>query len=205
MCRGMPLPVCGSAIAMIHRRNAQHQFKTSQFMCSKLVLWTMLYFTSFKLSAMILRPIRTSIGIHAFHPQRIRCIQTTGVVQGLPKPPALLKLTNEQENSEAMDWVTKFTASSTPIPRNLVELSFSRSSGPGGQVRWIWFIFIRLRRWPIIKNVNKVNTKATARCSVNSPWIPKWAVPALTTCVCLPFSNAPSTYLTLLAAILRRI
>jgi len=38
-----------------------------------------------------------------------------------------------------------------------VTMSFSRSSGPGGQ------------------NVNKVNTKATVRCALDVPWIPAWA------------------------------
>lgn len=31
----------------------------------------------------------------------------------------------------------------------------------------------------IWQNVNKVNTKVTLKCPVNSPWIPRWAMPVL--------------------------
>ncbi|KAF8151007.1 peptide chain release factor class I/class II [Crassisporium funariophilum] len=73
----------------------------------------------------------------------------------------LSQLTTEQESEEARAWVTRFTASKAVIPKEAVELTFSRSSGPGGQ------------------NVNKVNTKATLRCPVNAAWIPRWALPDL--------------------------
>ncbi|TDL25760.1 hypothetical protein BD410DRAFT_717138 [Rickenella mellea] len=55
----------------------------------------------------------------------------------------------------ARDWASNFKAAR--IPRDAVEMSFSRSSGPGGQ------------------NVNKVNTKATVRCHLSAKWIPLWA------------------------------
>ncbi|EEB96609.1 hypothetical protein MPER_04231, partial [Moniliophthora perniciosa FA553] len=73
----------------------------------------------------------------------------------LPTPPHLSTLGTLEDSSKARAWINQFKDKS--IPRNIVELSFSRSSGPGGQ------------------NVNKVNTKATLRCSVSAEWIPVWA------------------------------
>jgi len=29
--------------------------------------------------------------------------------------------------------------------------------------------------WTVLQNVNKVNTKAVVKCSLDSPWIPRWA------------------------------
>ncbi|KAF9478861.1 hypothetical protein BDN70DRAFT_722835 [Pholiota conissans] len=78
-----------------------------------------------------------------------------------PIPPPLSVLESEHDNALASTWAKAFEATHGKIPRDLVELSFSRSSGPGGQ------------------NVNKVNTKATLRCSLNQSWIPRWAVPIL--------------------------
>lgn len=54
---------------------------------------------------------------------------TTGT---LPLPPPLSSLTNSDESNEARRWIAKFKSES--ITRGSVELSFSRSSGPGGQV-----------------------------------------------------------------------
>ncbi|KAI5894094.1 uncharacterized protein SCHCODRAFT_02623710 [Schizophyllum commune H4-8] len=73
----------------------------------------------------------------------------------LAKPPPHRALIEQEQMNDAKRWVQDFK--SVEIPRNLVDITFSRSSGPGGQ------------------NVNKVNTKATLRCSVTSSWIPQWA------------------------------
>ncbi|KAJ7672290.1 hypothetical protein DFH06DRAFT_1467798 [Mycena polygramma] len=77
----------------------------------------------------------------------------------IPIPPRLATLESPQDTALARAWITQFRA--TDIPKGLVHLSFSRSSGPGGQ------------------NVNKVNTKATLRCAIDEDWIPLWAKPAL--------------------------
>ena len=50
----------------------------------------------------------------------------------LPLPPPLSSLTNSDESNEARKWIAMFKSES--ILRGSVELSFSRSSGPGGQV-----------------------------------------------------------------------
>ncbi|KAK9323572.1 hypothetical protein V1517DRAFT_319740 [Lipomyces orientalis] len=59
----------------------------------------------------------------------------------------------DDEISKARSWLNTFKVSD--IPRDKFDISFARSSGPGGQ------------------NVNKVNTKATIRCSWDDlDWIP---------------------------------
>ncbi|TFK94056.1 hypothetical protein K466DRAFT_22027 [Polyporus arcularius HHB13444] len=73
----------------------------------------------------------------------------------LPAPPSLPKLENASQSDLARTWIEQFA--SRQIPKSLVEFTYSRSSGPGGQ------------------NVNKVNTKATLRCPIDAPWIPLWA------------------------------
>ncbi|KAH9930597.1 uncharacterized protein B0H18DRAFT_128868 [Fomitopsis serialis] len=73
----------------------------------------------------------------------------------VPTPPQLEKLENASDSAQARAWIAKFKAQE--LPKSLVEFSFSRSSGPGGQ------------------NVNKVNTKATLRCPLSTSWIPMWA------------------------------
>ena len=59
-------------------------------------------------------------------------------VSSITPPPKLTKLTTPEENSAARAWIDKFK--SQEIPKSLVELTFSRSSGPGGQVLVIYDI-----------------------------------------------------------------
>ncbi|KAI0261099.1 hypothetical protein BC834DRAFT_830694 [Gloeopeniophorella convolvens] len=90
--------------------------------------------------------------IYGVHHQTVHSL---GASSSLPKPPSLPSLTTPKDASAARDWLRKFKGCS--IPRTAVELAFSRSSGPGGQ------------------NVNKLNTKATVRCALDSIWIPLWS------------------------------
>ncbi|KAJ7650965.1 RF-1 domain-containing protein, partial [Roridomyces roridus] len=83
----------------------------------------------------------------------------TGSSAPIPIPPSLSSLESAEDNALARDWIARFQR--VQIPKNAVELAFSRSSGPGGQ------------------NVNKVNTKATLRCLIHESWIPLWAQPEL--------------------------
>lgn len=74
----------------------------------------------------------------------------------LPKPPTFSNHPGSAEEvTLAREWLKDFSQCS--ISRDEVEMTFARSSGPGGQ------------------NVNKVNTKATIRCSLDKTWIPPWA------------------------------
>ena len=50
----------------------------------------------------------------------------------LPTPPPLSSLETSKDAAAARDWLMRFRA--CPIPRAAVDITFSRSSGPGGQV-----------------------------------------------------------------------
>ncbi|KAJ5551164.1 hypothetical protein N7535_000893 [Penicillium sp. DV-2018c] len=67
----------------------------------------------------------------------------------------------EQDVQIAREWLRTLNAKS--IPRNICEISFSRSSGPGGQ------------------NVNKVNSKATLKVPLDTllPLVPRLVHPTL--------------------------
>jgi peptidyl-tRNA hydrolase ICT1 len=93
----------------------------------------------------------------------------------LPTPPPLLSLQTSKDTAAAHDWLMRFKACS--IPRAAVDITFSRSSGPGGQVCATNSVLRSHRTGNLIgeQNVNKVNTKATVRCALDSTWIPSWA------------------------------
>lgn len=62
-----------------------------------------------------------------------RPIRLYGTIPNLPIPPALSELSTDDDNKAARVWVDQFKAIS--LPRTVVELTFARSPGPGGQVR----------------------------------------------------------------------
>ena len=92
----------------------------------------------------------------------------------LPTPPPLSILATSTDAAAARDWLTRFRG--CQIPRAAVDIAFSRSSGPGGQVCLpIFPFFCGVSNGDGEQNVNKVNTKATVRCALDSTWIPSWA------------------------------
>jgi hypothetical protein len=56
------------------------------------------------------------------------------LIHTLPIPPSTASLSRAEEQEGARVWLRSFGEAKT-VPKNLVELTFSRSSGPGGQVR----------------------------------------------------------------------
>ncbi|RHZ66544.1 hypothetical protein CDV55_103537 [Aspergillus turcosus] len=70
---------------------------------------------------------------------------------------------DEKDLTAAREWLTKFNSKTVTIPRDICEISFSRSGGPGGQ------------------NVNKVNSKATLKVPLQSllPLVPRILHPHL--------------------------
>lgn len=75
--------------------------------------------------------------------ERARSVASNGIVvihrgirsssEGLPVPPPLQSLVTSQDTQAARGWLEKFKG--VTIPKDVVEVTFSRSSGPGGQVR----------------------------------------------------------------------
>lgn len=81
---------------------------------------------------------------------------------------------DEAELSKARDWLSKFNINS--IPRSICAISFSRSSGPGGQ-NVNKYVTARLgshKEWTCAKTVNRVNSKATLKVPLSAllPLVP---------------------------------
>ena len=70
---------------------------------------------------------------------RLRVFHASAPRLSLPIPPALSSLETKADTASAREWLNAFRIAT--VPRNMVELSFARSSGPGGQVRvFPWYI-----------------------------------------------------------------
>ena len=77
-------------------------------------------------------------------PARRRNIHRPGAI-ALPTPPPLSNLAtshSKDADDAARDWLIRFKGS--PIPRTAVDIAFSRSSGPGGQVCLHSSFYIRI-------------------------------------------------------------
>ena len=77
---------------------------------------------------MLVDVVRSAHRRHVPLQRVVRWISNTGI----PRPPDLKTLESPEDNVRARSWLEDFK--SRAIPKEFVELSYSRSSGPGGQV-----------------------------------------------------------------------
>ncbi|CAK9783917.1 hypothetical protein CC85DRAFT_322259 [Cutaneotrichosporon oleaginosum] len=114
---------------------------------------------------------------HLRHLRHIRHIFSSTPSLG-PAPPKLLalkELVEDEHHALARDWLDGFVPED--VPKTSYEVSYARSSGPGGQ------------------HVNKTNSKAVVRFDVfraRGAWLPPFLVPALQQS---PYFHAPSLLL----------
>jgi hypothetical protein len=86
------------------------------------------------------------------------------------------RLQTPDEHRTARNWVDSFAVSD--IPKEALTVSYSRSSGPGGQVCQLYHY--ALPRMLTDKHVNKTNSKATIRCDLASAsWLPPFVLAPL--------------------------
>jgi peptidyl-tRNA hydrolase ICT1 len=110
-------------------------------------------------------------------PRNLRHLSTSPRRLG-PAPPELLalkELVDDEHHILARDWLDTFVPED--VPKTSYEVSYARSSGPGGQ------------------HVNKTNSKAVVRFDVfraRGVWLPPFLVPALQQS---PYYHAPSLLL----------
>ncbi|KAH8826890.1 RF-1 domain-containing protein [Flagelloscypha sp. PMI_526] len=107
---------------------------------------------------MFLRPLPRASRVLNFSPTCLSSGYAT-----FPRAPSitlahLTSVTPSDETiKEARVWLDQFKLQVKNIPPQYFEVSYARSSGPGGQ------------------NVNKTSSKVLLRCGVNHDWIPAWA------------------------------
>lgn len=115
---------------------------------------------------------------------RQRSITTTGARLGkVPKElQSVRSLDSEDDHRHARAWLSGFRLSD--VPKDALEVSYARSSGPGGQ------------------HVNKTNSKAVVRCDIHQAkgvWLPPFVIPALQKTVSV--GDAESSRLRLMLAV----
>ncbi|KAK4047999.1 hypothetical protein OIV83_005033 [Microbotryomycetes sp. JL201] len=93
---------------------------------------------------------------------RIHCTRpTSSAATSAPRAPSLDALGSQDDMKLARAWIEQLRElNPDALPRDAVDVSYSRSSGPGGQ------------------NVNKVSTKATVRLLLNrsKSFVPAYAI-----------------------------
>jgi hypothetical protein len=73
----------------------------------------------------------TRLGVYNSLPRSVTA-RYTYQATSFPRPPNITTLVTTEDATEARSWVSWFKQH--PIPRGAVQFTFSRSSGPGGQV-----------------------------------------------------------------------
>ena len=115
-----------------------------------------------------------------------RAVKSAREASSLPRAPPLRSLDTSNDNRDARKWIDSFREAK--LGREDVQLSFARSSGPGGSVLYSSCLSMKLSVSLSSQNVNKVNSKAVVRCALTSPWIPLWAQDHLRASVRSPIS-----------------
>lgn len=86
---------------------------------------------------------------------------------------ALRSLSTDDDHRHARTWVDSFTLED--VPKEELDVSYARSSGPGGQ------------------HVNKTNSKAVVRIDIHkAKWLPPFVLPALQKTVSFTASRRPT-------------
>lgn len=106
--------------------------------------------------------LRNSLAVYALG---VRALSSTAV--RLAKPSKVSKelaslrtLSTDKDHKHAREWIDSFTIDD--LPREDLEVSYARSSGPGGQ------------------HVNKTSSKAVVRVDIHkAKWLPPFVIPAL--------------------------
>lgn len=107
-------------------------------------------------------------GLRGFTSTAVRLGKASKVSKELA---SLRTLSTDDDHKSARTWVDGFTLED--VPKEELDISYARSSGPGGQ------------------HVNKTNSKAVVRIDVHkAKWLPPFVLPALQKTVSYPGMSA---------------